>query len=159
MLIQKFFHRALAFFLSSIIACLFALCSTAALADQQPELASQVVKVVSPQLKLYGQKSQLGEGFMIIENQGKLPHTLVAVHAPAAEETVLHRSFFNEDGKLMMQQIRQIDLPPKDEATLQFGGLHIMLINIDKTIKSGTTIPIEIMFKDGSELTVTAKVV
>jgi copper(I)-binding protein len=156
---QKFFQRFFSVFLSFIVVSLLTLCSSCILADDQTEMASQVIKVVSPQLKLFGQQSQLGEGVMIIENVGKLPHTLVAVHSGAAKETVLHQSYLDDSGKPMMQQIRQIDILPKNEKTLTSSGLHIMLINIDQNIKSGNTLPIMLLFKDGSELTVSAKIV
>lgn len=122
------------------------------------EMASDVISVKSPLIQeklIHGQTTAV---FMELVNNGNLDHELVAATTPAAKLVQLH-STMSHHGDSAMQQISGITINPHKEKNLKPGGLHLMLMNIQKHLIRNQTIPITLIFNDGSWIQVKAKVV
>jgi copper(I)-binding protein len=57
-----------------------------------------------------------------------------------------------------MHQVDSINVPAKGEAILKPMGYHIMLIDLQKPIKEGEKINLELKFSDGESVQVVAPV-
>ena len=90
-------------------------------------------------------------GFARIDNRCPQPITIVAAKSASYGEVELHESR-NIDGVNRMRQLKELRIAPKQAATLKPGGMHLMLMDPVKPVKSGTRIAIVFTLSDGREL-------
>lgn len=91
--------------------------------------------------------------FLQLENTSSTAHVLVSAISNVSKVVELH-AHTHEDGMMKMRRIDKIDIPAHGQVRLQPGGLHIMLIKLQKTLAVGDTISITLEFNDGSKTTV-----
>lgn len=95
--------------------------------------------------------------FMTIRNDGATNHAVVGAESPASKIVELHTHV--EDGGVMkMRRIEKIEVPAQGETLLKPGGLHVMLIDLNEGLKEGTSIPLTLVFEDGSKKEIQAPV-
>lgn len=121
------------------------------------ETASQVVNVKFAKVSKSLESNNNTEVFMELLNQGQLPHAIVAASSPIASKTQLHTIIYR-DNQASMQQVAYIPIPKQGETDLQLGGLHIMLFGLKRQLNTGQTVPITLVFNDGSSKTINATV-
>ena len=93
-----------------------------------------------------------------ITNNGDTDVTLVAASVPFDATVEIHETIMGDDGAMQMQEVPEgFVVPAGGSFTLEPGGPHIMLIDIDPADIMGT-IDVTMMFDDGSEVTVGAPV-
>ncbi len=97
--------------------------------------------------------SKMSAAYMIIENTGNEPDRLIDASNSASKVTELHETV---DGK--MRKVRAIEVPAGGKAELKPGGLHIMLIDLNKPLKEGESVDITLKFEKSGEVKVTAPV-
>lgn len=151
-----------------LLAVLLAACSSG------PEEATIVIEdpwARPGQMKMAGEGGGMdmdseGEGmamagtsaiFMTIRNDGREDDRLVSVSGDVAEFVEIHTTE-TRDGVTMMAQIPGIDIPGGEEVVLERGGLHIMLINLNRDLSEGDTVTVELQFEQSGSQTVTAEV-
>ncbi len=151
-----------------LLAILLAACSSG------PEEATIVIEdpwARPGQMKMAGEGDDMemdseGEGmamagtsaiFMTIRNDGREDDRLVGASGDMAEFVEIHTTE-TRDGVTMMAQIPGIDIPGGDEVVLERGGLHIMLINLNRDLNEGDTVTVELQFEKSGAQTVTAEV-
>ncbi|MEN8167219.1 MAG: copper chaperone PCu(A)C [Pseudomonadota bacterium] len=54
--------------------------------------------------------------------------------------------------------MEKVDLPAGEAVKLEPGGLHVMLIGLERQLSSGEDVEITLVFGDGSRSTLTAPV-
>ena len=113
------------------------------------EVAANVITILNPQAKLDRHYPDSGEIFMDIINKGSTQHELIAAVTPVAKEVQLHQTTIRNHRSLM-QPVKQFKISPHHDKDLQQGGLHIMLVNLNKILNVGDTIPLTLVFNDGS---------
>ena len=74
--------------------------------------------------------------------------------APAVE---LHNTKTNDDGTMGMASVGAIDLPPDGQLVFEPGGLHLMLIDVDR-LDVGETIEITLTWETAGEKVIEAEV-
>ena len=75
--------------------------------------------------------------------------------AAGAVELHMHTA---DNGVMRMRRIPHIPLPPGKTVSLQPGGLHIMLFDLNNALKPGDRIPLVLVFEDGSSKEINAVV-
>lgn len=91
--------------------------------------------------------------YMVIQNNGESDDALHDVAAPAVtDEAMLHESKM-VDNVMIMEHVHQIDIPAGGSATLERGGLHIMLIDVKEELKVGARISVTLHFEHAGTLT------
>jgi copper(I)-binding protein len=139
-----------------IISLFAALCaaqlSTAALSAD-----SVAIAVVDPYVRLAPTGTRATAAYFTLQNRGEKNLRLISVSSPAARLVELH-THLQEDGMMKMRQVTDIAIPAGGKATLQPGGLHVMLIDLVATLKGGDSVPATLLFDDSSSLQVTMPV-
>ncbi len=75
---------------------------------------------------------------------------LVNVSSPAVPRVEVHE--MKMDGDVMrMREVHSIDLPKGKAVTLEPGGFHIMLMNLQKPIAAGDVIPLTLVVESGGK--------
>lgn len=115
------------------------------------------LNVVDPYVRLAPPGAQTTGAFMIIKNTGNVDRKLVNAESPAAKTLQLH-NHFNENGVMKMRQVESIDVKANAQAELKPGSYHVMLIDMKAELKEGDSVPITLIFDDGTKSAITAPV-
>lgn len=90
--------------------------------------------------------------FGTITNDTGAEVTLVSVRSDIAEMTELHETIVQSDGSSLMQEIEGgYTVPAGEDAVLEPGGNHIMLMMLQDEIMPGDEIAITVVTSDGDE--------
>lgn len=103
-----------------------------------------------------GQTGQMTGAFMEIKNKGAADK-LISASSDGAKATELHMTQM-KDGTMAMRQMPAMEIPADGELKLKPGGYHIMLINLNRPLTVGETLPIKLKFEKAGEVTVNAKI-
>lgn len=103
-------------------------------------------------------KQTSGSAYLTITNKSQAEDTLVKLETPIAQKVEIH--LMTTDNNIMkMREVSDLNLLPQQKITMQPGsGYHIMLMNLVKPLKEGTTFPLTLYFKRAGKLTVTVDV-
>lgn len=75
---------------------------------------------------------------------------LVSVASPAVPRVEVHE--MKMDGDVMrMREVKAIELPKGKTVSLKPGGLHIMLMNLQKPIVAGDAVPLTLVVESGGK--------
>ena len=114
------------------------------------EVAKDVV-IEQPFARAAIQQQRNSAAFMKITNKGA-PASIVYAKSPVAKIVELH-THINDKGVMRMRKIKQIDLPSNTVVKLKPGGLHIMLLGLNRDLKPGEKVSVTLGFDDDSEKT------
>lgn len=115
------------------------------------------LRVDDPYVRLAPPGAQATGAFMIIKNAGSVDRKLINAESTAAKTVQLH-NHFNENGVMKMRQVESIDVKANAQAELKPGSYHVMLIDMKAELKEGDSVPITLIFDDGTKTTITAPV-
>jgi copper(I)-binding protein len=120
-------------------------------------LAASALRMESPwaRASLGGVRNAIVYGTLV--NDGSAPLAIVSGSTPVAARVEFHIHAMNGD-VMTMKQLDSISLKPGKRATLQPGGLHIMLIDLKQPLKQGASFSLTLVAADGGSLAVTVKI-
>lgn len=95
--------------------------------------------------------------FMKLYNQSDAPVRLIEAQNSITEYTELHDHVVIDE-VMRMRQVDAIEVPAQGEVTLSPGGLHLMLIGLDKSINTGGSVSLDLIFDNGDVIEVVAPV-
>lgn len=97
-----------------------------------------------------------GGGFLTIVGGGA-PDKLLSASAGISKTVELHK--MEMDGNVMrMRPVDAIEVPAGGTVELKPGGLHVMFIGLNKTLKAGERFPLTLKFEKAGELKVDVQV-
>jgi periplasmic copper chaperone A len=95
--------------------------------------------------------------FREIKNNGNQADALVSARSPAAKVIEIHRTTM-QDGVMRMRPLPELELAPGQAATTRHdahdGGIHLMLIGVNKPLIEGERFPLTLKFKRAGEVEV-----
>lgn len=95
------------------------------------------------------QQQRNSAAFMKITNSADTA-AITYAKSPVADIVELH-THINDNGVMRMRKIKQIDLPASQMVELKSGGLHVMLLGLNRDLKEGEQIEVTLGFNDKSE--------
>lgn len=90
-------------------------------------------------------------------NEGEADRLLGAATDVAASAE-LHETTMGADGTVGMRPVESLELPQDGTLVLEPGGLHVMLLDVDR-LEEGDTVPVTLNWERAGEMTVDARVV
>lgn len=96
-----------------------------------------------------GQK--MTAAYFTINNKDRKNYTLKKVKSSIAERIEIHETVL-KDNIMRMQPVSQLEIKRKARVELVPGGLHVMVMGVDKPLVSGEMLPLVLIFDDGSEI-------
>lgn len=97
-----------------------------------------------------------GGGFLKITG-GTQSDRLLSASAPISKVVELHT--MEMDGNVMrMRPVPGVDIAAGQVVEFKPGGLHVMFVGLNQTLKSGQTIPLVLRFEKAGELKVDMKI-
>lgn len=88
----------------------------------------------------------MSAAFMQLSNPGSADKVLVSARAEWAGNIEIH-THINDNGVMRMRQIDSITVPASGSVSLQPGGLHLMLFNLQLPLSA--PLALELCFADG----------
>ncbi|MEZ8140387.1 hypothetical protein A1OO_14555 [Enterovibrio norvegicus FF-33] len=114
--------------------------------------AQATIEINDPYARATPPRAPNSAAFMVLVNSGDKSVNLVRAATPAAGKVELH-SHVMADGMMKMRQVENIAIPSHGKATLEPGGLHVMLFDLAAPLKEGESLPLTLHFSDGTEIT------
>ena len=96
--------------------------------------------------------------YLRISNGTASPDTLLSFSTKAAESIELHESIENDDGTTSMQPAGQQIISDGQKLLLEPGGLHLMLINLNRNVALGDSLQLSLKFARAGTVTTTIPV-
>ncbi len=122
--------------------------------------AAAAITVENPHARPSLGAAKNSAAYMVIRNSGPADK-LLAAEGSVARRIELHTHLRKQvDGKVVMQmrQVPHIPLPEKGEVRLQQGGLHIMLMGLNKKLRPGDSFRLRLVFEKNAPLEITVPV-
>jgi copper(I)-binding protein len=98
-----------------------------------------------------------GGAYLTLVNRDTVATTLAGVSSPWARAAEIHETMQHGD-MAHMQARPSIDIAIGDSLVMAPGGVHIMLIDLQRAIAIGDTVPVTLRFGTGDSLIVRAPV-
>ena len=86
--------------------------------------------------------------FMNIKNASDADVKLLSAHSSVCKSTEIHTHKM-ENGMMAMVKIDDAVIPKNGETKLAPGGLHIMLMDLNKPVNDGDKVDLELKFSNG----------
>jgi copper(I)-binding protein len=83
--------------------------------------------------------------YFVIVNDGPADR-LLAAESPVTDKVMLHKSILREDGTAEMEHQHTISIGAGSRVIFEPGGLHVMLISVDRPLIAGSDIPLTLVF-------------
>jgi len=119
--------------------------------------AAELITVIQPRIRATAPGQTVSGAFMTLVNNSATAYALTSVSFSGASVVEIHETSMNGD-MMRMRKVSQIDIPANGSAELKPGSYHIMLIGLEKELKTGTTETLTLTFSDDSQKTVEALV-
>ncbi len=99
---------------------------------------------------------QPSAAYLVIQNNGAADK-LLSVTSDIAQTIELHESM-ESNGMMQMSPVLNISIPANGKVELKPGGLHMMLINLTRSLKAGDKVQLTLNFEKAGKIPVTAEV-
>jgi len=95
-----------------------------------------------------------GAAYMTVRNTGEETEVLTGLRTDIAMMSEIHLSSTNDQGVSSMSPAGEIEIAPGEAIALEPGGLHAMLMRLQRPMVKGETFSLTLVFADGGEVTV-----
>ncbi|OGO51352.1 MAG: hypothetical protein A2148_10650 [Chloroflexi bacterium RBG_16_68_14] len=96
--------------------------------------------------------------YFTVKNTGDTDDALVEASAEVAGMATLHETV-TEGVNVRMPPVAEIEIPAQEEITLQPGGYHVMLMDLERPLKEGDSIEVRLTFRQAGTATIQVPVV
>ncbi len=92
--------------------------------------------------------------YFLIKNPGSQPARLLAVQSEISGSSEIHQSSITGNQIARMEPRSFVDVPPRNEIRFEPGGLHVMLLDLERPIQEADRFDLTLTFEVQGELTV-----
>ena len=89
-------------------------------------------------------------GYFTMHNRGAAPAELVAAASAACGMLMMHQSV-NSSGTSKMTDVKSVSVPAGGTVAFAPGGYHLMCMDPGAAIAPGKSVPVTLVFSDGSK--------
>lgn len=99
-------------------------------------------------------EGRMSAAYFLITNFEETDDALVGVESDVAQLVEVHESYEREEGMMGMREVPEVELPSESTVRFQQGGLHIMLIQVTRTLADGDTFELTLNFSNSESQTI-----
>lgn len=99
-------------------------------------------------------EGRMSAAYFLITNFEESDDALIGVESDVAELVEVHESYEREEGMMGMRGVPEVELPSESTVRFQQGGLHIMLIQVTRTLADGDTFELTLNFSNSESQTI-----
>ncbi|WP_340104391.1 copper chaperone PCu(A)C [Rhodohalobacter sp. 8-1] len=111
------------------------------------------IEVVDPWARP-GAEGRMSAAYFLISNFKSEDDVLISVETDAAQNAEVHESYEREEGMMSMREVPQLDLPAQSTVRFEQGGLHVMLMQLNRQLSDGDTFELTLTFENNEPVTV-----
>ena len=89
-------------------------------------------------------------GYFSLQNSGSAPLELTGAKSSACKTLMLHQSTEN-NGMSRMNDVRSLTVPAGGSITFAPGGYHLMCMNPTAAMTPGKSVPVSLLFSNGTQ--------
>lgn len=101
-----------------------------------------------------GMEGRMSAAYFLITNYTDMADTLVSVETEAAETSEVHESYEREEGMMGMRAMPELELPSQSTVRFEQGGLHVMLMELNRQLAEGDSLTLTLNFKNNEPVEV-----
>lgn len=94
--------------------------------------------------------------YFTIENKGPNADTLIAVESKAADIVEIHETYKKDNDRMGMRPVKFVAVNSKSKTEFKPGGLHVMMLDMQKDFKMGDKLEAVLLFKKSGKIKVEA---
>lgn len=99
-----------------------------------------------------------GAVYFIISNATNTNDTLLNVRTDLTSDAEIHMSMKDSNDVVSMQMQNSLPVPAQQEIIFKPGGLHVMLIGLNRDLRIGDTISLTLNFENAGSITIQAPI-
>jgi len=99
-------------------------------------------------------EGRMSAAYFLITNFEESEDALVGVESDVAQLVEVHESYEREEGMMGMREVPEVTLPAQSTVRFEQGGLHIMLIQVTRTLADGDTFELTLNFSNSEPQTI-----
>lgn len=99
-------------------------------------------------------EGRMSAAYFLITNFEAEPDTLIGVQSDVAQLVEIHESYQMEGDMMGMREVPVLELPAESTVRLQQGGLHVMLIQLTRTLTDGDSFDLTLNFANSEDITI-----
>ncbi len=136
----------------SLFIIIMSLVAVTKLSYAQENSASAIV-IIKPYIRETIPGTQISSAYMIIDNKSENTRKLVAITSDISPRIEMHEHLMVGD-MMRMRKLTTIEIPARQRTVLQPSGLHLMIFDLNKPLKSTQTVKMTLHFDDKSTMIV-----
>ena len=126
-----------------------------AVAEKQPKPVSGEIEIKGAWARASVSKN--GAAYLNIQNHGDRAHLLIGAETPLAKKVEIH--IHTMDGQIMrMRKTDRIGIAPNKSIKMAPGGIHLMLLNLERKLQQGEEFPLVLKFQSIDPINIKVKV-
>ncbi|MBI1495440.1 copper chaperone PCu(A)C [Halocynthiibacter styelae] len=130
-----------------------ALCAVLLLTATPGFAGAEDVRVTDPWARASIGVNRPGAAYLTLHNTGQDDVTLTGVTTPLALRPEIHLTSTNAEGISSMRRAGDITIAAGESVSLEPGGLHTMLMQLQTPMQEGESFPLTFEFSDGGTVT------
>lgn len=99
-----------------------------------------------------------GAAYFVIENGASSDDVLLSVSSEVASAAEVHMSMGDANGVMSMQMQESVTVTGRGKLEFKPGGLHVMLIDLNRNLNIGDTFTLTLLFEKVGEISLQIKV-
>jgi copper(I)-binding protein len=99
-------------------------------------------------------EGRMSAAYFLITNFEESDNALIGVESDVAQLVEVHESYEREEGMMGMREVPEVELPAQSTVRFEQGGLHIMLIQVTRTLADGDTFELTLNFSNSESQTI-----
>jgi hypothetical protein len=96
--------------------------------------------------------------YFVVDNPAGQDDTLLSASSDVAASVELHQSMMSGDGTMNMQPQESVAIPKGQKVEFKPGGLHVMLIGLQRDLNAGDTFKVTLKFQNAGDTTLDVEV-
>jgi copper(I)-binding protein len=98
--------------------------------------------------------SRPGVAYMTLRNAGDTPEVITELRTDLAMMPMIHSSTTDTQGVTRMSHMEDVEIAAGETVALDPGGLHVMLMDLQRPMVEGESFTLSLMLADGGEVSV-----
>jgi copper(I)-binding protein len=94
-----------------------------------------------------------GAVYFEIDNPGSSEDAIIGVSSQVAAQTNIHESTMDSAGTISMHPMNSVAIPAQKKVIFEPGGLHVMLVSLNRDLKIGETFQLTLTFEKSGDRT------
>lgn len=98
------------------------------------------------------EQSGTSAAYFLYENELMNPDTLLSITSNVSDLVQVHETYKTDDGMMGMRERKTIVVEAGEVVKFEQGGLHVMLINVEKSLAEGDSVQLEMVWAQAGKV-------